>query len=255
MRAPLFVFAMSLSLTIIAQPPFRREIVNYLDQDGNRIAKAKKAAMLQQIAQLDDTTWEINYYRADGPRLMSVRSRTSDGRLLNGNYINYGVSGWADTVGYYYNGIREGIWTLYAGLHRKSVLFYQGDSLLWQKDTVEFNRYRDSIRAAMGLGSDSPDVESAYPGGLGGWLKYLQKNLRYPDDAFKKNIKGQVMVGFAINDMGNPVPVSFWLQRSVAYSCDMEAMRVISQGGRWDPAEKGGKKVMSFKKQPVVFRF
>jgi periplasmic protein TonB len=255
MKTPLFLFAMGLSVTIAAQPPYRREIINYLDQDGNRIEKAKTAAMLQQIAQLDDTTWEINYYRMYGPRLMSARARSSDGRLLNGDYVNYSANGWADTAGYYYKGKREGIWTLFAGLHRKSVLFYRGDSLIWQKDTTEFKRYRDSIRAANHLGSDSLDVESVYPGGGAGWLKYLQKHLRYPDDALKKNIKGQVVVGFAIDDAGELMPVSFWLQQSVSYSCDMEAMRVIAQSGRWDPAEKGGKKVRSYKKQPVVFRF
>ena len=38
------------------------------------------------------------------------------------------------------------------------------------------------------------EIEAEYPGGKNAWGEYLMKNLKYPEDAVKRNIQGTVIV-------------------------------------------------------------
>ena len=98
------------------------------------------------------------------------------------------------------------------------------------------------------------EIESSFPGGLAGWGKYLQKNLRYPDFAVKYKIQGQVMIAFVVDTEGH-IPVNtVRVDRSVEYSLDQEALRIIFVSPEWAPAIQNGRKVKSYKKQPVTFK-
>ena len=43
------------------------------------------------------------------------------------------------------------------------------------------------------------EIESEFPGGAAAWLRYLNKNLRYPDDAVNNEIQGTVVVQFIVD--------------------------------------------------------
>ena len=47
------------------------------------------------------------------------------------------------------------------------------------------------------------EIESEYPGGTAAWHRYLQKNLRYPDEAENNEIQGPVVVQFIVDKEGN----------------------------------------------------
>ena len=47
------------------------------------------------------------------------------------------------------------------------------------------------------------EIESEFPGGAAAWLRYLNKNLRYPDDAVNNEIQGTVVVQFIVDKEGN----------------------------------------------------
>ncbi len=159
--------------------------------------------MVQQVIQLNDTLWETNIYAVNGPRIVSIQSTTEDGMSRNGTYITYHRDGWADTLGFYVNGKRNGNWFVYAGKYFVGQLHYDQDQLIWKKDTLALNHERDSLKAAQTAdGQIKIEIESEFPGGLRAWGQYLNHTLRYPDDAVNKMLMGQVTIGFVVDARG-----------------------------------------------------
>lgn len=97
------------------------------------------------------------------------------------------------------------------------------------------------------------EIESEYPGGAAAWLRYLNKSLRYPDDAINNEIEGTVTVQFIVDKEGNVSEVQA-ISGPEAGGLREEAIRVIKKSGLWTPAIQNGRKVKSYKKQPVVFK-
>ncbi len=95
------------------------------------------------------------------------------------------------------------------------------------------------------------EIESEYPGGPGQWQRYLQKNLRYPEEAQNNEIQGDVVVQFIVDKEGNVSDVE---AISGPNELRDEAVRVIKKSGKWTPAIQNGRQVKSYKKQPIVFR-
>lgn len=97
------------------------------------------------------------------------------------------------------------------------------------------------------------EIESAYPGGAGAWQRYLNKNLRYPDEAQVNEIQGTVVVQFIVDKDGNVSDVQA-IGGPEQGGLREEAVRVIKKSGKWIPAVQNGRQVKSYKKQPIVFR-
>ena len=97
------------------------------------------------------------------------------------------------------------------------------------------------------------EIESDFPGGAAAWLRYLNKNLRYPDDAVNNEIQGTVIVQFIVDKEGNVSDVQA-ISGPDNGGLREEAMRVIKKSGRWTPAIQNGRQVKSYKKQPIVFK-
>lgn len=95
------------------------------------------------------------------------------------------------------------------------------------------------------------EIESEYPGGPSAWQRYLNKNFRYPQEAIDNEIQGTVIVQFIVDKEGNVSDVE---AVSGAQELRDEAIRVIKKSGQWTPAVQNGRKVKSYKKQPIVFK-
>lgn len=96
------------------------------------------------------------------------------------------------------------------------------------------------------------EIESEYPGGVAAWLRYLNKNFRYPEDALNNEVQGTVVVEFIVDKEGLVSDVQA-VSGPTAGGLREEAMRVIRQSGKWTPAIQNGRKVKSYKKQPIIF--
>lgn len=96
---------------------------------------------------------------------------------------------------------------------------------------------------------DIVEIESAYPGGMEAWKRFLSKNYRVPEEAVSNNISGTVIVQFIVDKEGN---VSDVQAISGPEELKGEAIRVIKKSGKWTPAIQNGRKVNSYKKQPIV---
>jgi protein TonB len=91
------------------------------------------------------------------------------------------------------------------------------------------------------------EIEAEYPGGAAAWQRFLNRNLRYPQEAIDNEITGSVVVQFVVDKEGNVSDVEAVSGPEVLCA---EMIRVIKKSGKWTPAVQGGRYVKSLKKQP-----
>ncbi|MBS1605089.1 MAG: energy transducer TonB [Bacteroidetes bacterium] len=96
------------------------------------------------------------------------------------------------------------------------------------------------------------EIESEFPGGMAAWLRFLHKNLDYPQEAINLEIGGQVMVQFIVDEQGNVSNVQA-ISGPDKGGLREEAVRVIRKSGLWTAAIQNGRKVKSYKRQPITF--
>lgn len=91
-----------------------------------------------------------------------------------------------------------------------------------------------------------------FPGGMKEMLKFLQENVKYPENAMKNNVQGRVIVQFVIEKDGTPT--EFKVARSVDPDLDAEALRVLQTMPKWKPGMQRGKIVRVKFTVPVSFK-
>ena len=91
-----------------------------------------------------------------------------------------------------------------------------------------------------------------YPGGMKEMLKFLQENVKYPENAMKNNVQGRVIVQFVIEKDGTPT--EFKVARSVDPDLDAEALRVLQTMPKWKPGMQRGEVVRVKFTVPVSFK-
>jgi len=96
------------------------------------------------------------------------------------------------------------------------------------------------------------DKEPEFPGGVGGFSKYLAKNVRYPEAARKNKIQGRVILQFIVQKDGNITGVK--VLRGVSPEIDKEAARVLSSMPKWEPGINKGMPVICQYNVPVAFK-
>lgn len=82
--------------------------------------------------------------------------------------------------------------------------------------------------------------------------EYIQKNLRYPEEAVEKEISGIVIVQFVIDVTGKIKNIE--VAKKVNPLLDKEAVRVISSSPKWEPGKQQGVKVKVILTHPVEFK-
>ncbi len=80
---------------------------------------------------------------------------------------------------------------------------------------------------------------------------FIQKNLKYPEEAAKNGIAGKVFVQFDINSKGEVANVL--IVRGVDPVLDKEALRVVKSSPKWEPGIEAGKPVIVRYTFPIVF--
>ena len=91
-----------------------------------------------------------------------------------------------------------------------------------------------------------------FPGGAEELMKFLQKNLKYPEEAKNKGLQGSVVVTFIVDKDGSVEEPS--IARSVDPLLDAEALRVVKLMPKWKPGMQSGKFVRVKYNVPVSFR-
>ena len=81
--------------------------------------------------------------------------------------------------------------------------------------------------------------------------EYLAANIKYPKEARKKHIEGLVLVTFVVDSTGHLDNVR--VAKSAHPLLDSEAIRVVRNMPRWEPAIKNGKRARINFTVPVSF--
>ena len=91
-----------------------------------------------------------------------------------------------------------------------------------------------------------------FPGGMTEYMKWLTRNLRYPDIARSQKIQGKVVVQFIVNQDGTIADAK--VVKSVNPHLDREAMRVIRMMPCWKPGIQDNKPCKTMVAVPIVFK-
>ena len=91
-----------------------------------------------------------------------------------------------------------------------------------------------------------------FPGGMAELMKYLQKNLRYPQICKEQRVQGRVILQFVVNADSTITDVN--VVKSVNPHLDEEAVRVVKAMPKWAPGTQRGEPVRVRFTLPVTFR-
>ena len=96
------------------------------------------------------------------------------------------------------------------------------------------------------------EEQPMFPGGMGEMMKYLQENIKYPEQAKSNGVQGRVIVQFVVNKDGSISNDT--VVRSVDPLLDAEAIRVVRSMPNWTAGKQKGEAVRVRFTLPVTFR-
>lgn len=99
---------------------------------------------------------------------------------------------------------------------------------------------------------DSVDEEPHFPGGDGAMMKFINRERKYPSEAYNAGIEGRVLCGFVVATDGTITAPE--VIRGVEDSLNKEALRVISRMPRWVAGKIGDMKVPVYCILAIPFR-
>ena len=92
-----------------------------------------------------------------------------------------------------------------------------------------------------------------FPGRIAECMKFIKKNMQYPEEAKKEGIEGQVICQFTVTKDGSIEDII--IVRSVHKLLDQEAIRIIKSMPKWIPGKnKNGEVENSKFTLPITFK-
>ena len=95
------------------------------------------------------------------------------------------------------------------------------------------------------------EEQPMFPGGMQEMMKYMQKEIQYPQEALNKGIGGRVVVQFVVNKDGSITDAN--VVKSIDPTLDAEALRVVNSMPNWTPGKQKGEPVRVRFTLPVAF--
>lgn len=116
---------------------------------------------------------------------------------------------------------------------------------------------RGAIEHVLGIPKDTTvyrvvEVMPSYPGDMEAFYKFLAQQMHYPKEALENGIEGRVVVSFVVEEDGRLT--HFEAVSSPSPLLSNEAIRIMTQMPRWNPAKRMGRNVRCQYNIPVMFR-
>lgn len=237
--------------TVFAQKGKSGNISYYVFDAAWKPCNTDDAVYFAILEKLNDTAWQWKNYLFSGPLLSVETYKDEDGTIPHGYFAWFDSNGNIDSSGETFGGRKHGSW------------YYFTDSLsVWQTEKYEngiLSERKDSIllrnekRSNDSIGYLPGDKEAVFKGGTNAWIKYLQNNIKIPGRAEKMGKSGTVKIFFMVDSDGSLKDLR--LYKSVEYSLDEEALRLISKSPKWEPARQMDKPVKAYRIQPITIVF
>lgn len=93
-----------------------------------------------------------------------------------------------------------------------------------------------------------------FPGGPGELMKFIQKNIRYPEIEKEAGIQGKCFIKFVVESDGTVSNVEVLKGVSGGSGCDKEAVRVIKSMPKWTAGKQNGRAVRVYYNVPISFK-
>jgi antitoxin component YwqK of YwqJK toxin-antitoxin module len=97
------------------------------------------------------------------------------------------------------------------------------------------------------------EVEASFPGGNEGWKRYIEHNLNAFVPIDNKAPKGTYTVIIKFIVMKDGTLDGIVPETHFGFGMEKEVIRVIEEGPKWEPGVQYGRKVKSYRRQPVTF--
>ena len=107
---------------------------------------------------------------------------------------------------------------------------------------VKFYRY-DSLGSIVGQNQSC---------GASAMMKWINKNVNYPQTSIEMNEQGRVFLSFVVEKDGSISNIA--VERGVSMDLDREAKRVVRKMPNWIPGESSGRKVRARCRLPINFQ-
>ena len=135
---------------------------------------------------------------------------------------------------------------------KKMVYFKIGKGSLSQEITSVTGQGTPSGEVTDDNVYSDPETNASFPGGMEALYKWISENLRYPEECKANNIQGRVIIQFVIDTDGSITEIK--AIRSPDDVLSQEAIRVVSEMPKWNPARRGEKAIKSLFRLPMNFR-
>lgn len=98
------------------------------------------------------------------------------------------------------------------------------------------------------------EKQPEFPGGTDSMFAFIQRNIRYPEEAKKSGIEGRVFVTFVVEKDGQVSDAK--ILRDIGGGCGEEAIRVVNIMPKWLPGSLriGGEPARMQFNLPVMFK-
>lgn len=93
-----------------------------------------------------------------------------------------------------------------------------------------------------------------FPGGAAEMMKYIQKNIQYPQMAKEAGLSGKCFLKFVVNGNGDISDVQVLKGVPGCQECDREAIRVVKSMPKWKAGKQNGRSVPVFFNLPINFQ-
>lgn len=234
--------------------------------EGERIAQAVPQETLSQGAlkksqarRYKARAFDADKKEAAGASVESQSDKAANSRIVKGKVISEDASGLpgvnvlikgtnigtvTDAYGNYQINLDQQNSTLVFSF----IGFMSTEAEAGQKDELDVQLSEDvsqlSEVVVVGYGAETKsdddltsNLEMAAPaGGRKAFKQYLEKNMKYPEQALENKVEGKVTVQFAVESNGRLS--DFRVIRGIGNGCDEEVIRLIKEGPKWSPTKR-----------------
>ena len=127
-------------------------------------------------------------------------------------------------------------------------------SALGEEAQESVDRTQDALEKLEGiLPYTSVEAKPTFNGGdADSFVKYVQQNIKYPENALENGVEGKVTVNFVVDANGKIRNAK--VVNGVDDELNAEALRVVESAPAWTPAKQNGKNVPVTCSIPVTFK-